>query len=235
MSVTDHPVDPQSEVPSHDRPGLDPQAALELAHELVLVTRATFAQLLPETADRAISGVPDLQRQADVPQQSAVPTTSQTLPMPAAASPVPSVPAALPASAALPPVAVPSIDLPPAADTPGTLEESAPVTPTAPLAVPIVVASVEPIHPDPSPSDGESFVPPIALSLSSIPAAGESPVDYIPVPGVESPPVPPLLEAPPAPEVPDVAEVPTTQVAPVPHRPQHLSLAMLEEIGFLDE
>jgi hypothetical protein len=223
MSVAEHPVEPMHDASTAGIP-LDSQAAIELAHELVLVTRATFAQLLPETSERAISGVPGLGVDApEVPQQTPVPsahTPSASVLIAAAPqpAPVPVSPAPVAASPVTPhPVPAPSVTVPHAAAAP------------APVAVPLVVAHQD--EPGSEAPSHEVAVPTIPLSVPAAPATTEAPLDYVPVPGVESPtaanmPVVPAVQ--PAEEIP-VAETPTV------HRPQHLSLAMLEEIGFLDE
>ena len=244
MSVTEQPVEPMPEAFSTDLPALDAQAALELAHELVLVTRATFAQLLSETAARAVSGVPGIAGATVVTASpSPAPASTQVAPMPAIS--VAAAPAPVPAS--------------PITATAATVPVSA-----SAIAVPVVAASG-----DPSPGLDDSAavseqqsqgievdsIPTISLSIPSATMAIEEPTGYVPVPGVETPaavPVTPLVQAAPIPAPISLSVAgPVAETAPEPEatepefsepvepvaplRPFHPNLAMLEEIGFLDE
>ena len=214
MSVTERP--------------LDPQVAVELAHELVLVTRATFAQLLPSTAARAISGVPGLGDGA--PVSSSTTATPESQDAPAAAVLTQAAPVAAPTASALPPpVSIPVVTVPAATISVAT------VAPT--VDVPVLTAG---------PDDVVGHTPPTPV---------ENPADYIPVPGVQLPAAVPAVSLPSAAPVavPVVAPAPTPfspttepaanpeaeadeHVGPAaPIRSIHPNLAMLEEIGFLDE
>ena len=109
MSVTD-----SIHEPAEASVVMDPQSAAELAQELALVAKSLFAQLLPSTATRAISGVPTLgtpatsditpkhvqsppadQAPAPIDYQSAttaIPVPEAPAPVAAVAIPVPSLP-----------------------------------------------------------------------------------------------------------------------------------------------
>ena len=150
-----------------ERPdALEPQAAAELAQELALVSKALFAQLLPETPMRAIAGV-------GVPVASVVGTSAPVSPLQGLAVPVTELPGG------------------PAARPPEPPDVA--VGPSAPMvAVPVTV-------PVPAPA-------PVALP--------------VPIPTRPA----------------NAAEGDASEGTPAPtHKPAHLSLAMLEEIGFLDE
>ena len=242
MSVTEQPVEPMSEAFSTEATALGPQAALELAHELVLVTRATFAQLLPETATRAVSGVPGLggatvmaASPSPAPAAQVAPTTAISV----AATPVPVPASSVSTPAVAGPVSVSAIAVPVVAS---------PGDPTPELET-VVVGDEQPQDLD---DDGSPTAP---ISIPTPAVTIQNPAAYIPVPGVETPAaasVVPLVQPAPiaAPISLSVAE-PTRQAAPEPEmteseadapvepvaplRPFHPNLAMLEEIGFLDE
>ena len=241
MSVAEQPVEPMPEALCPDAPLLDPQAALELAHELVLVTRATFAQLLPGTATRAVSGVPGLGGAAVTATPSPAPVMAQ----------VSSVPAQ---SVATPPPA----PAPPAAPTPAATSVSVPA-----ITVPVETAAEEltseseqtVITRDQPETSDVVTTPTISLSVPTPTVTVENPAGYVPVPGVETPAAAsatPLVQPAPiaAPISLSVVE-PTDDATPepvttgseagepvepvAPLRPFHPNLAMLEEISFLDE
>jgi hypothetical protein len=195
-----------------DYPGrLETQAAAELVQEFALVSRSLFAQLLPETPMRAIAGV----------TANSLPGMRQA-PSEQTAAPQPGHHAA---------------EVAPGQPSPST-SPSAPI----PMAVPIAVAAG----------------PEGAAASPSTPPVADAPVTSVPVPGVVVPAVAvpsapvPVVQAPepttpaavpfaiPVPSVPvDLAAPDDTGAvhdAPAtPARPEHVSLAMLEEIGFLDE
>lgn len=123
---------------------LHPQAAAELAQEMALVAQALFVQLLPDTATRAVAGIP-------LPGDAEVATASSG----AAAPPtVPVVPATVPAPDPAPHAAV-SIALTPA------------VAPPVGVPVPTVV----PMPPDPPGEPQRSVaMPPVpAVMAVSVP------------------------------------------------------------------
>ena len=220
---------------------LDPQAAVELAYELVLVTRATFAQLLPETATRAVSGVPGL-------GGATVTATPYSAPAMAQVSPVPAQSVAAP-----PPAPTPTVPSPPAVRTPAASSVSVhaiTVPVAAALAEPATTSEEDALGGD-HPVTPDVGTPTISLGAARPAVADENPADYVPVPGVETPTAPsvPLMQPVPiAVPVSLVTSMPGEQATPepgtaeagavepsAPSRPFHPNLAMLEEIGFLDE
>ncbi|MBA2696521.1 MAG: hypothetical protein H0U62_11945 [Actinobacteria bacterium] len=185
---------------------MDPQAAAELAQELTLVARAMFAQLLPSTAANAIAGV-----------------TSRVGTMPADAS------------AAVMPVEQLSHAAPVAPAVPD-IKTSEPVT--ASVSIPVPIASV---------SIPVASVPVASVPVLSVPVPAPMPttaVASVPVASVELPPI-----HPPSPM--SIATGPAPQPTPgplaplgrdegdapadTPLKPARRTMAMLEEISFLDE
>jgi hypothetical protein len=127
---TDIPITDSEAAPTVD---LDPMSAAELAQELTLITQAMFAQLQPDAAAYALSGVPGLDGeptlidpapadalvlapQTGPPVHEAVPAPATEQPAPPMASvPMPSLPSALPRPVVpveVTAIAMPEMDLP---------------------------------------------------------------------------------------------------------------------------
>ena len=197
---------------SATEPLMEPQAAAELAQELTLVTRALFAQLLPSTSARAIAGVDWV---AGAAQGSA------------------------PESLTEPPAHHPAAAVPTTQPTPAPAAPDLPASPggTAPMPVPVAV-----------PAPAAVAVPPTTASSTAPAAPAGVPVPSVPVPGIPeasttdpgadeaaretavpsaSVPVPSI----PVPAVP----APESETAPGPANRGPRTLAMLDEIGFLDD
>lgn len=84
---------------------MDPQVAAELAQELTLVSRAMFAQLLPDTATNAVAGIsspvgtaqgPPVDVAAPAPVAAPAAPHVAPVPVPVVSVPLPSVPVPLP-------------------------------------------------------------------------------------------------------------------------------------------
>jgi hypothetical protein len=115
---------------------LDPQAAAELAQELTLVSRAMFAQLLPDTARSAVAGISSpvgaahgLPVDTGSPAPVAAPAAPPVAPTPdpVVSVPLPSLPVPLPMPVAAPTPRIPV--QPGAAAGPGHI----PMTPVMPV------------------------------------------------------------------------------------------------------
>jgi hypothetical protein len=220
------------------------QAAAELGQELTLVARAMFAQLLPDAGSYALSG---LQTSASSLVAGVVPeTTAAERPAPQHTTPVDmagSEDAAKPRSVPVPPL---SLEKNPVRTAEATLDEH---TPAALLGVPVPADLPAAFTPEPEPaavsaSTELSTVPVPQLDVTgpagSVPSAAlpaiepswslGAPVEPAPLPSLGVPASEPHVEA---------AGVPVPQLAPESpgrsaHRPDR-SMAMLAEIGFLDE
>jgi len=107
---------------SSDQGVMSRQAGVELAQELALVSSALFTQLLPGSADHALSGVPGMQRRGTDPGTPALAPMAVTPPREVVSPPV--TPIELPETASL------AVPLPP---LPAETEiELGPATSTAP-------------------------------------------------------------------------------------------------------
>ncbi len=214
MTATEHLADE----PVEHAGSLHPQAAAELAQELALVSNALFAQLFPGAAMRAIAGVAGVGGVAGVDDQVAPATGDVT---PEYVVPVDARTAA-PSMSGPAPVETPaSIALPTAAAAETTVPET-PVA-TAPVAVPgIAITPVQPPAVDSRPTAASAAADVSDAPTQAIPSIPVA----IPVPATSG-------HGPATPAVGDPSEAPQEPAAP--HRPEHVSLAMLEEIGFLDE
>lgn len=217
----------------------DPQAAAELAQELTLVARALFAQLLPDAAAYALSGLPSIASQV-----TGIAAAGQTTDP---ASPQVGTVDMLHADSVAPPhgLAVPSTEA-------STVVAPAPVaTPDVhmPGALPVAPVPTESLATVPKPAAVHG--PPIEVPAATVPrleVPALDPVESVPSVDAPAPTGPPTHEIPaldvPSIDMPQTCTIADTDASPTlhpsepasrsPHRPDR-SMAVLAEIGFLDE
>lgn len=234
-------------------PPIEPEAAAELAQEITLVTRALFAQMLPATSRNAISGLPGHQVPA---AGTTAPTVSGAVETPA---PAPD-PNPQPPPLQVPPPAAP-VESPAEAiqsDSPETTPTGNPQTPPGiappPLPVPGTTPGVTPGLAGPPPASEAPAR--TAASERSSPAAPAPAAQGLPVPGLgtpgaqpapaatapQSPPTTPSIPVPNLGATPAPTDDPGPQddtndepEQPTPKPTRRRSLAVLDEVAFLDE